>query len=104
MRVEITDGVIPAAGIVAEIKAGSDGAVCVFDGIVFRSCPLPNPTEIPLRNRQNNPSAVERRERSCAFIAPNPRAAASSPDPMIGDAAAIATPVLPVSPSDRPRA
>ncbi len=34
MRVEITDGVIPAAGIVAEIKAGSDGAVCVFDGIV----------------------------------------------------------------------
>jgi molybdopterin synthase catalytic subunit len=34
MRVEITDGVIPAAEIVAEIKAGSDGAVCVFDGIV----------------------------------------------------------------------
>jgi molybdopterin synthase catalytic subunit len=34
MRVEITDGVIPAAEIVAEIKTGSDGAVCVFDGIV----------------------------------------------------------------------
>src|SRR5260370_8955754 len=34
MRVEITDGVIPAEEIVAEIKAGSDGAVCVFDGIV----------------------------------------------------------------------
>jgi molybdopterin synthase catalytic subunit len=34
MRVEITDEVIPAAEIVAEIKAGSDGAVCVFDGIV----------------------------------------------------------------------
>jgi molybdopterin synthase catalytic subunit len=34
MRVEIVDGVIPAAEIVAEIKAGSDGAVCVFDGIV----------------------------------------------------------------------
>jgi molybdopterin synthase catalytic subunit len=34
MRVEITDGVIPAAEIVAGIKAGSDGAVCVFDGIV----------------------------------------------------------------------
>jgi molybdopterin synthase catalytic subunit len=34
MRVEITDGVIPAAEIVAEMKAGSDGAVCVFDGIV----------------------------------------------------------------------
>jgi len=34
MRVEITDAVIPAAEIVAEIKAGSDGAVCVFDGIV----------------------------------------------------------------------
>ena len=34
MRVEITDEVIPAAEIVAGIKAGSDGAVCVFDGIV----------------------------------------------------------------------
>jgi molybdopterin synthase catalytic subunit len=34
MRVEITDGVIPAAEIVAGIKTGSDGAVCVFDGIV----------------------------------------------------------------------
>jgi molybdopterin synthase catalytic subunit len=34
MRVEITDWVIPAAEIVAGIKAGSDGAVCVFDGIV----------------------------------------------------------------------
>ena len=34
MRVEITDGVIPAAEIVAGIKAGSDGAVCAFDGIV----------------------------------------------------------------------
>jgi molybdopterin synthase catalytic subunit len=34
MRVEITDEVIAAAEIVAGIKAGSDGAVCVFDGIV----------------------------------------------------------------------
>jgi molybdopterin synthase catalytic subunit len=34
MRVEIVDAVIPAAEIVAEIKAGPDGAVCVFDGIV----------------------------------------------------------------------
>jgi molybdopterin converting factor subunit 1 len=34
MRVEIVDDVIPAAEIVAEIKAGADGAVCVFDGIV----------------------------------------------------------------------
>src|SRR5258705_1742264 len=34
MRVEITDEVIPAAEIVAAIKAGTDGAVCVFDGIV----------------------------------------------------------------------
>ena len=34
MRIEITDGVIPAAAIVAEMKAGADGAVCVFDGIV----------------------------------------------------------------------
>jgi molybdopterin synthase catalytic subunit len=34
MRVEITDGVIPATEIAAEIKAGPDGAVCVFDGIV----------------------------------------------------------------------
>jgi molybdopterin synthase catalytic subunit len=34
MQVEITDAVIPAAEIVAGIKAASDGAVCVFDGIV----------------------------------------------------------------------
>jgi molybdopterin synthase catalytic subunit len=34
MRVEITDAVIPAAEIAAEIKAGGDGAVCVFDGVV----------------------------------------------------------------------
>jgi molybdopterin synthase catalytic subunit len=34
MRVEITDAVIPAAEIVAGIKTGPDGAVCVFDGIV----------------------------------------------------------------------
>jgi molybdopterin synthase catalytic subunit len=34
MRVEIIDGVIPVAEIAAEIKAGPDGAVCVFDGIV----------------------------------------------------------------------
>jgi molybdopterin synthase catalytic subunit len=34
MRVEIVDDVIPGEEIVAEIKAGEDGAVCVFDGIV----------------------------------------------------------------------
>lgn len=34
MRVEIIDGIIPSGEIVAELKAGSDGAVCVFDGIV----------------------------------------------------------------------
>ena len=34
MRVEITDAVIPVAAIVEGIKAGADGAVCVFDGIV----------------------------------------------------------------------
>lgn len=34
MRVEIVDVVIRSAEIVAEIKADSDGAVCVFDGIV----------------------------------------------------------------------
>src|SRR5580698_2821550 len=34
MRVEIVDAVVPVGGVVAEIKAGSDGAVCVFDGIV----------------------------------------------------------------------
>ena len=34
MRIEITDEVIPGEEIVAEIKAGEDGAVCVFDGIV----------------------------------------------------------------------
>jgi molybdopterin synthase catalytic subunit len=34
MRVEIVDASIPAEAIVVEIKAGGDGAVCVFDGIV----------------------------------------------------------------------
>jgi molybdopterin synthase catalytic subunit len=34
MRIEITDAPIPAEEIVAAIKAGRDGAVCVFDGIV----------------------------------------------------------------------
>jgi molybdopterin synthase catalytic subunit len=34
MRVEIVRGVIAADAIVAEMKAGADGAVCVFDGIV----------------------------------------------------------------------
>jgi molybdopterin synthase catalytic subunit len=34
MRVEIVDAVIDAEAIVAGVKAGSDGAVCVFDGIV----------------------------------------------------------------------
>jgi molybdopterin synthase catalytic subunit len=34
MLIEIVDGVIGADAIVAAMKAGSDGAVCVFDGIV----------------------------------------------------------------------
>jgi molybdopterin synthase catalytic subunit len=34
MRIEITDGVIATEEIVAAIKDGADGAVCVFDGIV----------------------------------------------------------------------
>jgi molybdopterin synthase catalytic subunit len=34
MRVEIVRTVVAADAIVAEIKAGADGAVCVFDGIV----------------------------------------------------------------------
>ncbi len=34
MRVEIVDGPIDAEAMVAGMKAGSDGAVCVFDGIV----------------------------------------------------------------------
>jgi molybdopterin synthase catalytic subunit len=34
MRVEIVDEVIPTGEIVESIKAGPDGAVCVFDGIV----------------------------------------------------------------------
>jgi molybdopterin synthase catalytic subunit len=33
-RIEITDESIAAESIVAAIKAASDGAVCVFDGIV----------------------------------------------------------------------
>jgi molybdopterin synthase catalytic subunit len=34
MRVEIDEGPINAEAIVAAVKAGADGAVCVFDGIV----------------------------------------------------------------------
>ena len=34
MLIEIVDGPIEAESIVAGMKAGSDGAVCVFDGIV----------------------------------------------------------------------
>jgi molybdopterin synthase catalytic subunit len=34
MRIEILEGVLPAAEVLAEIKAGEDGAVCLFDGIV----------------------------------------------------------------------
>jgi molybdopterin synthase catalytic subunit len=34
LRVEILDHVLPAAEVMAEIKAGPDGAVCAFDGIV----------------------------------------------------------------------
>lgn len=34
MRVEIVSSVIATEAIFAEIKAGADGAVCVFDGIV----------------------------------------------------------------------
>ena len=33
-RIEITDGPIPSEEIVAAMKHGSDGAVCIFDGIV----------------------------------------------------------------------
>ena len=34
MRVEIVDGVVPTPEVMEGIKAGADGAVCVFDGIV----------------------------------------------------------------------
>jgi molybdopterin synthase catalytic subunit len=34
MRIEIVDRPIPTAEVMAAIKAGADGAVCVFDGIV----------------------------------------------------------------------
>lgn len=34
MRVELGNGALSAAEALAEIKAGPDGAVCVFDGIV----------------------------------------------------------------------
>jgi len=33
-RIEIVDTAIAVEAIVAELKAGADGAVCVFDGIV----------------------------------------------------------------------
>jgi molybdopterin synthase catalytic subunit len=34
MRIEITDAAIETVAITDEMKAGSDGAVCIFDGIV----------------------------------------------------------------------
>jgi molybdopterin synthase catalytic subunit len=34
MRVEIVDAPIAAEAVVAAMKAGGDGAVCVFDGVV----------------------------------------------------------------------
>lgn len=34
MRIELTQERIDADGVVSAMKAGSDGAVCVFDGIV----------------------------------------------------------------------
>jgi len=34
MRIEILDHALPTAEVMAEIKAGPDGAVCTFDGIV----------------------------------------------------------------------
>ena len=34
MRIEITDAAIETTAITDEMKAGSDGAVCIFDGIV----------------------------------------------------------------------
>ena len=34
MRVEILDDALPVAEVIAAIKDGADGAVCVFDGIV----------------------------------------------------------------------
>ncbi len=34
MRVQILETVLPTAEVLAEIKDGGDGAVCVFDGIV----------------------------------------------------------------------
>ena len=34
MRVQITDAVLPVAEVMEAIKAGADGAVCCFDGIV----------------------------------------------------------------------
>lgn len=34
MRVELNTAVIPSAETLEEIKSGTDGAVCVFDGIV----------------------------------------------------------------------
>ncbi len=34
VRIEILDTVLPTAEVLDQIKAGSDGAVCLFDGIV----------------------------------------------------------------------
>jgi molybdopterin synthase catalytic subunit len=34
LRIEILDHELPSAEVIAAIKAGGDGAVCVFDGVV----------------------------------------------------------------------
>ncbi len=34
MRIEILDEILPVAEVIEQIKAGSDGAVCTFEGIV----------------------------------------------------------------------
>ena len=34
MRVEILDTILPSQNVIEAMKAGADGAICVFDGIV----------------------------------------------------------------------
>ena len=82
VRVEILDTVLPTAEVLDQIKAGSDGAVCLFDGIVRnntrgRHHPLPRLRGLPRDgphpdgvSLQRGPAAVSHPRRSPA---PPPR-------------------------------
>ena len=69
MRVEILDWVLPTAEVLAAVKAGADGAVCVFDGIVRdntrgrRTLYLEYEAKMPMALREMERLAAEAVER-----------------------------------------